>query len=358
MSDLIEQEPAPVETHSEETQAQPEAKCCASKRSLPWGVVFTLVVLIGVGVFYFFPTKMALFPQETTDSSETTLSARLERLEARTQSVEKALSRLSSLPASQQEIAPVQQGQSPLAGGEDIEKLKAGLVGLSGALSLLQQELEKTSKVTNEDRINTQAGLATIIAFFQMDRLARNGQPFEKDRLVMRKLADNDQVLVDKLISLEPYAVQGVPTALTLYKDWRAHSVEAQVALRKSGAQTWIDRIVVALEGLISIRSVTPGAGESLSFAGISMDLEAGRLEAAVQKAASLPVAVQDTIKVWLEQARARLAVEAILSAINDHLIERGSIVEQTIVPQVDPLIDVPSVPSVGVSTPSVGGTE
>lgn len=330
MSDLIDQEPVPSSDKAQTevpVQARDDVKTHSSRRETRWVAVFALVVFIGVGALYVLAPGINGLPQDEPSGLPAALTSRLDEIEARTRRVELGLERLTSATTTPmpQAQAPT-EGQNTLTGSTEIEQLKAGLAGLSGALGILQSELEKTSKVTNEDRINMQAGLATMVAFFQMERVALNGQPFEKDRQILRKLADSDQTLVDKLVSLEPHALQGVATPMKLLKDWRMKSVDAQAALRKSGAQTWIDRIVVALEGLISIRSVVPGVSESLSFAGISLDLEEGNLHSAVQKAEALPPEVQETIKQWLDQAKARLAVETILSEMSTHLIERGSV--------------------------------
>lgn len=328
MSDIIEHEPTPSDKPHVEASApvQDDAKAPVPKREMPWVAIFALVVFLGVGSMYALSPRMNGASLDSADSASATLGARIDQIEARTRRVEMGLERLTNAAASQAPVAQAPaEGQGALTSSSEIEQLKTGLAGLSGALSVLQSELEKTAKVTNEDRINTQAGLATMVAFFQMERVALNGQSFEKDRQLLRKLADSDQVLVDKLVSLEPYAIQGVATPMKLLKDWRMKSADAQAAMRKAGAQTWIDRIVVALEGLISIRSVTPGVSESLSFAGISLDLDEGNLQTAVQKADALPPEVQQEIKPWLEQAKARLAVETILGEMSSHLIERGA---------------------------------
>lgn len=339
MSEQVEQEPqaAPVSAHGE---VKPSAQMGQKV------VLYVLVLILVAAVSYGAALQLPALLGAAQDSAVPTLVARLDEIEARTKRVEEGLAKVANAATSSETTTEVQPS---LSNGAEIEQLKTGLAGLAGALGQLQVELEKSSKITNEDRLNTQSGFATVIAFFQMERQALGGKPFEKDRLTLRKLADSDQTLVDMLITLEPYAVHGVATPVKLVRDWREKATEAQAALRKASAQTWIDRVVVALEGLISIRSIAPKAGDSMTFAAITIDMEEGSLDAAIQKAKAMPQEVQNILQSWLDEAQARLHVENTLASMNEHLIARGATPAPTAAleqPNLDATTNPPSTPT------------
>ncbi len=209
------------------------------------------------------------------------------------------------------------------SGAEDLEKLKTGLAGLSGALELLREQMQKSSATTDNVRQRAQSGFATIVAFTQMQNAALAGRPFEKERQALRELAGGDQSLIDDLLKLESAALTGAPETQNLRREWNELSGQAQAALRKSAATTWQDRILVALEGLVSIRSLNPKPGETLSFAAIDLDLAKGDLAAAVEKAAALPLEVKTVLADWLAKAERRRDMEQNLDALAAHLIAR-----------------------------------
>jgi len=338
MNETIENQKQDIEAAQPSGQDEFEESCC--KRSWRFSSILIAVVVMSViaviGYKVVSPAGGLMITNESLAAAA--LSDRIDDLELRLKKAESQLgdSRASERPKSDDQIA-----QAGVSGAQDIEKLKIGLAGLSNALGLLQTELERSSKVSNENNLNTQAGLATVLGYVLLQRAAVSGLPFEKERQDLRKVAEGDQELVDTLIKLEPYALSGVMTSDVLLKEWKNKSVEAQIALRKAGAQTWIDRILVALEGLVSIRSLTPKAGDSLSFSVIDMDLAQGKLLAAQEKVAALPAEVQAVIEPWRKGLEARTAVDTMMGAMATHLLVRGTQREAT---QPEPAVSPQSV--------------
>lgn len=253
------------------------------------------------------------------------LLARIEVLEQKTQTLEAQLAQL--VPTN----AETPADQTSAAGGpdaEDLAKLKAGLAGLAGALDVLQAQLQKSSQATADVRETAQTGLASVVAFLQMQQMAATGRPFETERQALRTAAEGDQILVDAVVKLEPFALSGVPDIAALQKAWGRLAAETQAALRKASAKTWQDRIIVALENLVSIRALNPAPGSTLSFASIDLDLQQGRLQEAVDKVAALPPEALAALADWRAKAESRLDLDREMKAIADHMIARGA--EQT----------------------------
>jgi len=311
MSDSIE--PVSPETTS-------PSPTCDRTRTNPWLLFVFVVVVLGCGLAGGAAIMNVIGGVKSISVTDTSLPSKLEALDARLHSVEAKLATSSEVVATEGGAPVVAVG-----GGQDIEKLKAGLAGLSGALSLLQTEIEKSSKVSNEARMNTRTGLATVLGYLQLQRAALNGQQFEKERQDLRKVAEGDQTLVDLLIKLEPYALTGVPQTSMILTLWSEKTNEAQTALRKAGAQTWIDRVLVALEGLVSIRSLNPSASQSLAFDAIEMDLRDDKLKNALDKITALPSEVQSILVPCQKKIETRLAVEGVLDEMSSYLMTRGA---------------------------------
>lgn len=317
MSDVIENPPQ-VEIHAEEAlPAEP-------KRRNVLVVALVVVVILGVAATTFVGHKLqnngSLLSEELIDTAQ--LSGKIDSLDLRLKQVEKSLAQLDQ---PYKQAGAEKSDDLKEASSQDIDKLKAGLAGLSGALGMLQAELEKTTKAQSENNHNAQAGISTLLGYVLLQRAALSGHPFEKERQDFRRVSEGDVVLVDALLKLENVALTGVATPQSLLKEWGKVSNEAQGALRKASAQTWIDRIVVALEGLVSIRSLTPKGDSPLSFGAISLDLEAGSLAAAHEKVVALPPEVQEVIAPWRKKLEDRASVESSLNAMAAHLLTRGT---------------------------------
>ncbi len=126
------------------------------------------------------------------------------------------------------------------------------------------------------------------------------------------------------LVALEPVALKGADDVQALRAGWRTLSGDAQAALRKSVAKTWQDRIVVALENLVSVRSLAGKQGQTLSFAAVDAELERGHLAAALEKVSAFPPEAQAVVKDWRARAQERLDLEKAFKDMAAHLIASG----------------------------------
>ncbi|MGE4350783.1 MAG: COG4223 family protein [Bdellovibrionales bacterium] len=328
MNDLA----APQTEEKKDTMAESEApvkKPCSGRRWL-WGLLIALLVLVVLAIFTLSPVGAILvggvspLPEVESIKAHEDLSVRLDDLEHRTQALEAHLNQ-----PTEKQAASLQPSAEPLAAAtqaDEIEALKTGLVGLSGALTALQQELDKSTQITSEDRMNLQTGLSTALAFLQLEQTALAGRPFEKEMQVLRQFAEGDQVLLNLIDALSPFAPQGIVSTSKLYGLWYDRSAQAQTAIRKASAHTWYDRLIVALESLVSIRSLHEAAGPSLAFSAIGVDLEENHLAEAVTTVQTLPAEAQTVLGDWIDRAKARLLVETTIDTISTHLIERGSV--------------------------------
>lgn len=200
----------------------------------------------------------------------------------------------------------------------------------------VQAAAQKVEEANTQELARLREDIASRLAFIQMQQTALTGQPFEQEWKTFRLFAEKDPALMALLAKLEKSALGGALNAEALRVLWRSLSGEGQAALRKTAAQTWQDRFIVALEGLVSIRSLKPEAGETLSFAAVDLDLSRGNLTGALEKVHAFPPEVKAVLQDWEASVQKRLEVEATLNQIAARLIEVGQKTEESIVEKTD----------------------
>ncbi|HAX91056.1 MAG TPA: hypothetical protein DCY07_02460 [Rhodospirillaceae bacterium] len=326
---MTEPEDINIELHEQERAA------AFQRPAVRWVLVSVVVFGLAVGAGYFiqraYPDLLAGIPMASMAPSvvdqegalPADVVAKLQNLEQRLKTIEEKEQAAASAPATAQD-----QAGTPPQSAEDIKKLQAELASVSTALAALQTKLDQSAQTTSTDLANAQAGMASIIAFIQLQKAALSGDAFEVERQTLRKTIGQDEKIVDLLVRMEPLALRGVVTPPVLLKEWRQLSTAARAALRKASAQTWRDRIVVALEGLVSIKSLSSSAGEPLSFTAIDLDLEQNKLATAMEKISAMPPSVQEIIKDWRAKLQSRVDLDSQLSALAARLIERGGAAE------------------------------
>lgn len=213
---------------------------------------------------------------------------------------------------------------------QDVEALKSSVAALTASLETMQSQMMKSTEVLSEMTVESvvamRVEIARVFAFMELQRRELSGQTFEKERQAMVEIVRNDQPITERLASIEEQALSGVPSVPALRTAWRALTPQAQTALLEAGAQTWLDRLVVALQGLISIRSLNPQDGEMLTFTAIDIDLEKGDTSAALEKVQALPASVQAVIKDWKAKLEARHNLDAAMDDIAARLIATGKV--------------------------------
>lgn len=300
---------------TEETQDVSPSSCEKAPRR---GLLFLLVLLVlsflgGASLQYFLPTYMGLWQIPSK------WPAKVMELQARIEQIEKKMEDSDRPTETVAQAAPVSSKEDG-----DYIKLKESVSSVSDRLAALQTQLMQSSESASNADKKAQSGLATVLAFIEMQKSAMEGKSFEKERQVLRNVAGADEALVALLLKLEPIALTGAETAEALRAGWKGLALEAQAAMRKASAQTWQDRIAVALENLVSIRSLKPQAGQALTFAEVDLDLARGDVRAALEKIAAFPSEVQEKLAPWRAKAEARLKLEDDMAALVSFMIARG----------------------------------
>lgn len=303
---------------------------------LPFYVgVLVVLGLVVAGFQYIEANPSALLSLPVGAQASSADPAQVAALEARIKALEAKLDS-GALAAPSAKVGPDQ---------DDMQKLKENLAGLSAALGGLETQIQKTAETTQTVQQDAKANVASVMAYFRLYTASRGGEAFEGERQAMRRAISDDQAVIDLLIKLEPLALTGVPTIGALQAEWQQRAPEAEAALRKAAAKTWQDRIIVALESLVSIRTLGGESSTSLSFAAIEADLAQGRLAAALEKLAALSKDAQAMMEPWRKKAAKRLEAETLIAQIADQM---GGPQTPVAPAASEPAVQVPSIQAPG----------
>ena len=253
------------------------------------------------------------------------LEARLGQAEAARQEVERLAGRLGAV---EQQIA---------AGREQTAGLTNEVVALSGQVGAQSTRLDVLAEtvdqlqdrvVTGEDRRTRAATLALIIA--QLDAALDGGEPFEEVLDGLRALGVDDPAVTEAIERLEAAAASGVPSLPELRSSFDRSANEIVHAERAPDGDGLLDQAAGNLMRLVTVRPVgadVEGDGAAARVARAEAALEQGDLAAAVAELEGLDGAAAEAAAPWLAEARARLAAQEAVAALQDratHLLSEA----------------------------------
>ncbi len=150
-----------------------------------------------------------------------------------------------------------------------------------------------------------------------LSRAVDAGDPFAP---VVTDLAADGVAVPDALTRL---AETGAP-ALGSLREAFPEAARAGLAAARADGATEGSGLGAWLGGQLAIRSVTPRTGDDPDaiLSRVEANLRQGRLDAAVTEAEGLPAPVQEAMAGWLDQARARVAADSALAALETDLVD------------------------------------
>jgi hypothetical protein len=262
---------------------------------------------------------------------------------AQIQQVDAALSELTSrtgaLEARVAQAGAVRQDLERLAGrlGALEQQVAAGreegasqLGTLSTRMDMLTETVEQVQDrlVTSEDRRTRAATLALIIA--QLDGALDSGEPFEELLDGLRALGVDDPAVIEAIAALEAAAASGVPSLPELRSSFDRSANDIVHAERAPDGDGLLDQAAGNLMRLVTVRPVgadVEGDGAAARVARAEAALAKGDLAAAVAELDGLGGAAAEVAAPWLAEARARLAAQEALAALQDratHLLSEA----------------------------------
>lgn len=279
--------------------------------------------------------------QETLKQAAPAMGGRLDRLEATLKAMEETAAQGGDVAQTAAVRAQVEgmtvDIQSRLSAlRADFDSLSARVAALpqdaaggrgaaaeqASRIDALRQELDA---LRAETRRTSEAGggaAALAIQFTALERAAEEGQPFAARLDALRGAAPQG---VD-LSALDAWAAEGVPPRAELQRRFAGVKKAAlHAAPRPDGGASLIDRFMESASSVVRIHRLDGGgeAGPGAALAKMEEHVRTGDLKAATAAADALPQPSREAIAPWLEQARARLALDAALADISDALARR-----------------------------------
>ncbi len=241
---------------------------------------------------------------------------RLTDLESRVEVLDKQLNALNAQATAPADVKT--QAGAPPESAAEVAHLQNDMIALSSALAALQTEVKQTGTHAMHSQQATQASLAAAIAFIQLREAATAGRSFTAELAAMRDATKNDTGFQESLSKLEPLAAKGAPALPVLQEELIALETSAATAIAKNDAQTWWEKFLAELRGLVSVRRMH-GGGATDAFTIMETALAQGDIAGALEAMKNLPPDAQQVLNGWREKAEARRAIDENLRALAAH---------------------------------------
>ena len=159
---------------------------------------------------------------------------------------------------------------------------------------------------------------AAAAAAEAMQGAADTGAPFSTELALVQSQLANPHVLD----AVRPFADKGIPSKVTLAAQFPHVAATANIAAKAaSGDKGPLSKLAHSLGAFISVRrtdAAANGVGVEATLARAENRMNAGDLAGAVTYLGGLPAGAQTAIKPWLDQARARVALDAATRRISE----------------------------------------
>ena len=260
------------------------------------------------------------------------LSTRLDRLAARIEEVaarpapvaikgDAAAARLSTrLDAIERALKAATGGAGDVAAlKREIDDLARRNAALETRLAAVAGRLSKEIAALGARKAGAASRSAGfVLAVGQLRDALRGSGGYADELAAVRALAGDDPALAAPLATLARHAETGVATRAALRSRFSALADSLVRAAAVPPEGSWLQRTLARLGSLVTVRRVGEVAGETADaiVARAETRLEAGDFAAAVAEVETLKGAPATLAKPWLDDARARLAVDRAVAAL------------------------------------------
>lgn len=301
------------------------------------GVVLAgvMVVLLAAGIGYgVWGLRPSAAPPSASPGAarDPQVARRLAALEDTAAALKSRLEAAPSLGASATELASLRTRIEALARERAAPADGAALAELTARLDHVQAQTEAATaaltalkaEIVRLDTTGPRADAAVVRALALAGAAGRLRAAVASGRSIAEELAAARQAAAGTpalLAALAPLG-EGAPIAdrAQLLEAFPARASAALAAVRTQAGETWTERSLARLAGVISVRRVgaeVPGEGAEARIARAEAQLKLGALALATEELARLPSPALAEFASWLAGARQRLAAEAALSALD-----------------------------------------
>ncbi len=198
---------------------------------------------------------------------------------------------------------------------QELARIGGGLQSANAAVKDLEAAMQRRKDADAQSRL-------LVIALSQLSAALAGSEPFEPLLTSLRAVGGQDGPLAEATEALRPYAGKGIPSRAQLRDRFDTVARDAVQAQSAPQGEGWIDRTLARLSNLVSVRTVGEGAEPrnpaDAAVANAERSLGDGNLGAAVEALSTLQGAPAKAVEGWLADARARLAAERAVAALNE----------------------------------------
>ena len=187
----------------------------------------------------------------------------------------------------------------------------------SAALAQLSARLDRV-EATQRALVHAASAAAAADA---LQGAADSGAPFATELAVVQSQLANPHLLD----AVRPFAERGIPSRVALATQFPHVAATANIAAKAAnGDKGPLAQLRHSLGAFISVRrtdTTANGVGVEATLAHAEAHIDAGDLAGAVGYLNGLPMPAQTAIKPWLDQARARVALDAATRRISEQAL-------------------------------------
>jgi hypothetical protein len=225
--------------------------------------------------------------------------------------------------ALEKKVAALEEASGP-SGVAAAEEAKRAAAQLGNEVADLKERLAAQEQQAAAARGPALRRQALVLAVGQLREAIAAGRPFRQELDSLAAVGAEDEDVIAAARPLESLAGKGVPTL----GDLRARFPKVADAVVHAGdgapAGRWIDTALERVAQVVTVRRTGPdvqGTTPDAIVARAEAKLDAGDLKAALAELDALPDAPKAAAADWIADARARLAAEEALAALQRHVI-------------------------------------
>jgi hypothetical protein len=192
--------------------------------------------------------------------------------------------------------------------------LEQELGAATSRLDRLQAQLAETT-----GRANATADRIATLAMVELVAALRRAGGFELELAALRGTVPDPGELKPLLDQIAPYAVTGVPSAAHLREDFSRISARIQWSQHSYLSVAWMVHLLPWRHGASAAQPVAPDNTPELLHQA-STQLGSGDMAGAVATVQSIEGLPQEALADWLEDAKARVAADAVVQRLTDRI--------------------------------------
>ena len=205
-------------------------------------------------------------------------------------------------------------------------QLEQQLGAATAQLGKLQAQVADTTA-----RANAAADRTTTLAMLELVTALHRSGGFQLELATLRRAMPEPGALKPLLDQIEPYAVTGVPSARHLREEFARISLHIEWSQRGYSSVAWVMHLIPWRQAANAAPAAAPDNTIELLHQA-NAQLGSSDMAGATATLQTIGGTAQEALADWLEDAKARVAVDAVVQRLNDQ-ITRG-VDKATVVPK------------------------